>query len=92
MNFDLKRDKKWAKYGIALSLIFILRKTFSAPKLNENTGSKWLSEPWITYFKNWDQVPVQHQYEIILQIVTAFIIGPLFCLLASWIVGIFMKK
>ena len=80
MNFDLKRDKKWAKYGIALSLIFILRKTFSAPKLNENTGSKWLSEPWITYFKNWDQVPVQYQYEIILQIVTAFIIFEKICI------------
>ncbi len=92
MNFDFKRDKKWAKIGLGLSVLIIIRKTFSAPKSNETTGSNLLSEPWITYFKDWDRVPLIFQYEIIFQIVAVLILCPLFFVLLSWVVGIFMKK
>ena len=92
MNFDIKRDKKWAKIGIVLSLLFIVRKTFTVPKANEILGRSWLSEPWITYFKNWDQVPLQFQCEIILLIVAVLIMCPLFFVLLSWVVGIFYEK
>jgi hypothetical protein len=80
MNFDFKRTKRWAKYGLGYSFVTMLYQTYGT------------ETPLINYWKNWGETDEVIQSAIIGEYIGMFFGGPIVFALASLILGLFLKK